>query len=54
MEKLKWIEVLDLEKDSMGFLLAKGYNHFNEQQSKMGKPNLHFKVTDLKKKNRIG
>jgi hypothetical protein len=47
IEKLKWIEVLDRQESCLAFLMVKGFNHLNEEQSKVGKPNLHFKTVEL-------
>lgn len=49
VEKLRWIKIIDRHQFFLAHLLIKGYNHHNPQQSKMGKPNLHFKTQDLKK-----
>lgn len=47
LDKLKWTQVVDRENTTVCILLLKGYNHYNPEQSKMGRPNLHFKVFDF-------
>lgn len=41
---LKWGQIIDRKGNWVSMFLAKGYNHFNEAQSKMGKPNIHFRT----------
>lgn len=45
---LKWGQIIDRKDNYISFFIAKGYNHFNQEQSKLGKPNIHFKVLELK------
>lgn len=49
VEKLKWAHIIDREGDWLAIVLGKGYNHLNSEQSRKGKPNLHFKSMDLYK-----
>jgi hypothetical protein len=49
---MKWGQVLDREGEFLAIMLAKGFNHHNEAESKLGKPNLHFKSFDLQKEAR--
>ncbi len=45
---LKWGEIMERTGNVTSVFMAKGYNHMNSQQSKMGKPNVHFKLLELK------
>lgn len=45
---LKWGQLIDRKGSIATIFLARGYNHFNEAQSKLGKPNVHFKNIELK------
>lgn len=47
VEKLKWTHIIDRENDCLAVALGKGYNYINVDQSRLGKPNLHFKSMDL-------
>lgn len=47
LDMLKWTQVVDRDDPLVCIILLKGYNHYNSEQSKMGKPNVHFKVTDM-------
>jgi hypothetical protein len=45
---LKWGQIIDRKNSIATIFLARGYNHFNQAQSKEGKPNVHFKNIELK------
>lgn len=47
IDKLKWIEVLDRSDSYLAYVVIKGYNHLSQKQSKMGKPNVHFKTSSI-------
>ena len=49
VEKLKWTHIIDRENDYLAVVLSKGYNHLINEQSRLGKPNLHFKTMELNK-----
>jgi hypothetical protein len=50
VEKLRWGTIIEKEKESATIMIAKGFNHHNEEQSKVGKPNLHFKQVEFVRK----
>lgn len=52
IKMMKWGLILDRQQTVFLNCFAKGYNHFNNEESRTGKPTLHFKITDLKKKLR--
>lgn len=43
VQRLKWARILNRKDNKVSFVIAKGYNHHNEAQSRVGKPNIHFK-----------
>ena len=43
---------MDRNTDQVATFIVKGYNHINQAQSKIGKPNIHFKTIDLVKKEK--
>jgi len=43
------MRIIDRHHVFLAFLLIKGYNHQNQAQSKLGKPNIHFKTQDTTK-----
>lgn len=40
---MSWSLVLEKENENMTYILSKGFNHRIPEQSKLGKPNLHFR-----------
>ena len=42
--QLRWSCMLDQEDNRALVALARGFNHCNKEQSREGKPTLHFKV----------
>lgn len=50
VEKLRWATIIEKEKDTATIMIAKGFNHHNEEQSKVGKPTLHFKQVEFVRK----
>lgn len=52
VEKLKWAHIIDRENDCLAVVLGKGYNHLVSEQSRVGKPNLHFKSMELFKESK--
>ncbi len=50
LDRLKWVLITDSQDKLYCIVLVRGYNFHNPSQSKLGKPNIHFKTIDTDSK----